>query len=134
MPTREYSNDDTTVVWKSELCIHSEKCARGLIEVFNPKQQPWVNMQGADSKTIRNQVAECPSGALSIKGHWKAHNPSIEIEVAQDGPLLVRGQVTMKLADGSEEEKSTTTALCRCGSSANKPYCDGAHKKVGFEG
>lgn len=133
MPTREYSNEDTTVVWKSELCMHSEKCARGLIEVFNPKQSPWVNMQAASSEAIRNQVAQCPSGALSIKGA-KSEQADIEVEATKNGPFVVKGSITVKHADGSTESKTNITALCRCGASANKPYCDGSHKKVGFEG
>lgn len=133
MPTREYSNEDTTVVWKSELCSHSENCARGLISVFNPKQQPWVNMQGADSETIRNQVAKCPSGALSIKG-LEESTAQTEISISENGPLLVKGSISLHSADGSSEMKSGMTALCRCGASANKPYCDGSHKKIGFEG
>ena len=63
--THKYSNEEITVVWKPELCQHSTLCWKGLIEVFNPKAKPWVNMEGADSERIMNQVQRCPSGALS---------------------------------------------------------------------
>jgi len=65
--TKEYSNGDTTVVWQPHVCIHSTKCWKGLVSVFNPKNRPWINMDGADSDAIRKQVNLCPSGALSIK-------------------------------------------------------------------
>ncbi len=48
-----------------------------------------------------------------------------------DGPLLVEGPLTLTGAEGATTTR-TKVALCRCGASANKPYCDGAHKRVGF--
>ncbi|UGU16940.1 (4Fe-4S)-binding protein [Sinomicrobium kalidii] len=65
--TKEYTREGTTVVWKPNRCIHSEKCWRGLYSVFNPKKHPWVNMDGAPVEKIVEQVGKCPSGALSIK-------------------------------------------------------------------
>jgi putative redox protein len=61
-----YTNDDITVVWKPELCMHSARCATQLPQVFNPAARPWINMDGATSEEIREQVAKCPTGALSI--------------------------------------------------------------------
>jgi putative redox protein len=61
-----YSNDDITVVWKPELCRHSARCASQLPQVFNPGVKPWVNMDAATSQEIKEQVAKCPTGALSI--------------------------------------------------------------------
>ena len=57
-----------------------------------------------------------------------------EITVFDDGPFLVKGEITLKDAQGNTYnlEGKDTVALCRCGSSANKPYCDGAHTE-GFE-
>lgn len=56
-----------------------------------------------------------------------------EIVVCPDGPLLVRGEVTLVASDGAVlPRRRRTTALCRCGSSAIKPFCDGSHKVVGF--
>ncbi|WP_051274462.1 CDGSH iron-sulfur domain-containing protein [Cellulomonas sp. URHD0024] len=55
------------------------------------------------------------------------------IEACPDGPLLVRGEVTIADADGvALPRRRETVALCRCGASAIKPYCDGTHKAIGF--
>lgn len=55
------------------------------------------------------------------------------ITACPDGPLLVRGDVEILLADGEPApRRRRTVALCRCGASAIKPYCDGSHKVVGF--
>ncbi len=52
----------------------------------------------------------------------------------RDGPLLVRGPVRLSDQDGNPIELDRETiALCRCGGSTTKPFCDGTHSKVGFE-
>lgn len=62
-----YTNGDITVVWKPELCKHSARCASQLPSVFNPSARPWINMEGATSQEIIDQVTKCPTGALSIQ-------------------------------------------------------------------
>lgn len=64
--THKYTNAEVTVVWKPKLCIHSTKCWKGLIEVFNPRERPWIKMDGAATDRIIEQVKQCPSGALSF--------------------------------------------------------------------
>jgi len=66
MEKKNYSNGTVTVVWQPKLCIHSGNCVKGLNSVFNSRQSPWINMDGADSEAIIAQVKNCPSGALSI--------------------------------------------------------------------
>jgi CDGSH-type Zn-finger protein len=56
------------------------------------------------------------------------------VEVSPNGPLLVYGNITVKDAAGNETHKNKVTAFCRCGASSNKPYCDGTHRKIAFEG
>jgi uncharacterized Fe-S cluster protein YjdI len=63
--TLKYSNGDITVVWKPNTCIHSTICWKGLLEVFNPKERPWIKIEGASTERIIEQVRQCPSGALS---------------------------------------------------------------------
>lgn len=64
--TKHYTNGEITVVWKSALCAHSTICWKGLINVFNPKEHPWIKIDGASSNEITEQVKKCPSGALSF--------------------------------------------------------------------
>lgn len=62
---KRYSNGEVTVVWRPALCTHSTNCFKGLRRVFDPRRRPWINMSGADTRTIVEQVDRCPSGALS---------------------------------------------------------------------
>jgi len=63
--TKKYDNGEITVVWKPGLCAHSANCVKGLPAVFDVNAQPWINMRGAGTDAIINQVSNCPSGALS---------------------------------------------------------------------
>jgi len=138
--TKQYSNGEITVVWQPQVCIHSTLCWKGLGEVFNPTKRPWVNMDGAQTEAIIEQVKKCPSGALSYFKNNEMEQASIEVtsetivEVSANGPLLVYGNVVVKDAQGNEQKKNKVTAFCRCGASSNKPFCDGTHRKIGFEG
>ena len=64
---KEYKNDEITVIWKPGQCTHSTLCWKGLLEVFNPRIRPWVNMNGSTTEKIIEQVKKCPSGALSYR-------------------------------------------------------------------
>lgn len=66
MAERVYTKGSLQVRWQSELCTHCEACWRGLPAVFNPQARPWVNLMGASTSDIIDQVVQCPSGALSI--------------------------------------------------------------------
>ena len=61
----KFSNDEITVVWQPELCKHSTICFTEMPEVFDPKKLKWVDVNGASTERIIEQVKKCPSGALS---------------------------------------------------------------------
>lgn len=56
-----------------------------------------------------------------------------QIKILNSGPLVVSGDFQLLDSAGNEFKKKEKIFLCRCGHSNNKPFCDGAHKKVGFE-
>lgn len=132
---KKYSNGEVTVVWQPAKCIHSKKCFHGLPQVFDPGKRPWVNIKGATTSNIIDQVKACPSGALSIeqKNTDEVVNSAVLIQVLPDGPLLVKGDISLTGVDGQSDLCEGTTALCRCGASANKPFCDGSHVRAGFK-
>ncbi len=78
----------------------------------------------------------------------KNNPPTVTIQITKDGPYLVNGALplseqhivtnaegeSLDYQDGKKYPAQTQYALCRCGQSANKPFCDGTHKKIGFDG
>lgn len=141
--TRSYSNGEIEVVWRAGRCIHSTVCFRGLPRVFDPRRRPWVDVAGATTEEIVRQASACPSGALT---YLRAGADPIDaaplsatvgeptrVEPVPDGPLRVRGAIEV-LLPGGPARREGVTAFCRCGASANKPFCDGSHGRVGFRG
>ncbi len=56
-----------------------------------------------------------------------------KITVRDNGPYLVKGPILLLDAEGNEfRYERATVALCRCGGSMTKPFCDGTHSKIGF--
>lgn len=135
---KRYSNGDITVIWKPKMCMHSQKCFHGLPNVFDPTKKPWVNIAGASTQEIIDQVNHCPSCALSweyvdeSKNHIEKQANITEVQALPNGPLMVFGDLHVKDAQGKEIVKQKSTAFCRCGHSSNKPFCDGSHKTVNF--
>ncbi|PWI30940.1 hypothetical protein DI383_05760 [Flavobacteriaceae bacterium LYZ1037] len=136
--TKNYTNDEVTIVWEPEKCIHSGICVKGLGDVFKPKEKPWIKIDAASTDALVKQVKACPSGALSYFMNDAKDNSAevleTQVEVMENGPLLVYGTLKITHKNGDLEVKNKTTAFCRCGASHNKPYCDGTHVKQNFIG
>jgi len=62
---RQYTNGEVTILWRPDACIHSGNCFTGLPGVFDPLERPWINVNGAGTQEIIEQVKNCPSGALT---------------------------------------------------------------------
>ena len=133
---KEYTNGELTVVWKPGLCFHAKECVKGLPGVFDPNRKPWIIAENGSTEDLRQTIDKCPSGALSYYMNAEGA-PSEEkqnamsetkVEVLENGPLMVKGDIEVTYTDGTKETKTRNTAFCRCGKTGNIPYCDGSHK------
>jgi uncharacterized Fe-S cluster protein YjdI len=135
-PRRVYANDAIEVHWEPKLCIHVRNCVRGLPEVFDAGKRPWIDPDAADPDAIAATVVTCPTGALHFRrldgGAQEEPQTETTVEPRPNGPLFVRGRVRIVDAEGRVIREDTRVALCRCGGSANKPFCDGTHNRIGF--
>jgi CDGSH-type Zn-finger protein/uncharacterized Fe-S cluster protein YjdI len=133
---RLYRNDRISVSWEPGLCIHIGACFQGLPEVFQPQARPWIQVDAAEADQIAEVVMRCPTGALHFERlDGGAQEPAPEETVIQarvNGPLFVRGKVRVTGPGSHLIGEDTRLALCRCGHSANKPFCDGTHRRIGF--
>jgi CDGSH-type Zn-finger protein len=72
-------------------------------------------------------------GAIGERGDvTETSGGKLTITPAANGPLILSGNVTLFTGSGRAAWKGDKVALCRCGASKNKPFCDGSHKEVGF--
>lgn len=141
---KEYSNGEITVYWRADLCIHSANCLLKLPEVFNSKKKPWVNIHASGSREIMKTVDTCPSRALTYlkspkfvtskpRATVKMKPKYARVHLLKNGPALITGNFIVRDAQKKKIQiDSEVVAICRCGASKRKPFCDGSHQTVGF--
>ncbi|MFC2101425.1 (4Fe-4S)-binding protein [Bacteroidota bacterium] len=141
---KSYTNGDITVYWRPEKCIHSANCIIGNPSVFNAQKRPWINMKDADSDEVIKTVNTCPSRALLYKSNKGSPAPDkvkeaptsegAKVQILRNGPALISGNYTLHDTSNQPIEiKTEIAAICRCGASRRKPFCDGNHTRVGFK-
>jgi uncharacterized Fe-S cluster protein YjdI/CDGSH-type Zn-finger protein len=134
---RHYSDDKIDISYDARRCIHAAECVRGLPTVFDAARRPWILATAADADAIASVIEKCPSGALHftrLDGGAPETSPEHTTIVPMPrGPLFVRGRVELRATDGSLIVEDTRLALCRCGQSHNKPFCDNSHLDAGFD-
>lgn len=126
--TRVYEGDGIVVEWYASRCIHSANCVRALSHVFDPRQRPWVNAAGDTAERIADTVERCPSGALHYRrtDGSAQEQPDVPVTLTpiRNGPLYVRGDVSVRGLDGTELRRDLRMSLCRCDLSPRFPFCD----------
>ena len=131
---KAYKGKNVTVFFDARRCLHVAECVSGLPEVFDTDKRPWIQPENASTETVAEVVRRCPTGALHYAlttGDAEVGDETTQVTPQPDGPLLIRGKLRIKTPKGEFEE--TRAALCRCGQSDNKPFCDGTHSKVGWK-
>src|SRR5581483_12241678 len=95
--TRAYRTPAIVVHWSAERCIHTGACVRGLPEVFNPQDRPWVHPERASADAIAEVVQRCPTGALHFErldgGAPEPAPARTTVQVRPNGPLFLRGDL-----------------------------------------
>ena len=130
-----YRGRRITIFDNRAICAHAGFCTDGLKKVFRMGAEPWIDADGAAVEEIVATIEKCPSGALSYAIDGVEATPAArppQVLVTDNGPYAVSGGVELmgvQFGDGASREHYT---LCRCGASANKPFCDGSHWRVGF--
>ncbi|MBT8493149.1 MAG: CDGSH iron-sulfur domain-containing protein [Deltaproteobacteria bacterium] len=132
----KYEGKDADVVWDGRLCIHIGECGRASGELFVGGRKPWCQPDLVALGEVTDVVERCPTGALSYEpkdgGATEVADSQNTVTVVYNGPLYVRGDLAI---DGAEDDMPGVkyrAALCRCGASKNKPFCDNSHEEAGF--
>jgi len=131
-----YTSEAIDVTFDAKRCIHAAECVRGLPTVFDRDRRPWAQPGNAGADDVAKVVTRCPTGALHFERNDGGEAEPIAgeniITLVEDGPLYVRGNVEIRAASGETAFKETRLALCRCGASGNKPFCDNSHLQIQF--
>jgi CDGSH-type Zn-finger protein/uncharacterized Fe-S cluster protein YjdI len=134
---RQYHGENIEVTWSDKRCIHAAECLGRLGVVFDTGRKPWILPDAASADQVAQTITHCPSGALHFTrkdgGPEETPDAVNSISPDTDGPLYVRGDIVVETSDGEILLKEMRLALCRCGASKNKPFCDKSHEEIGFQ-
>ena len=126
-----YVGKEITVHDNRGICSHVGYCT-----VMRLNERPWVDPDKGSVEQIVASVEACPSGALRYTLNGKEYQDpdrAPRVTVFKNGPYQVQGSIELvdvPFAKGATKEHY---ALCRCGSSKNKPFCDGTHERIDFQ-
>jgi len=113
-------------------------CDRGLLLLFeqfalrfdsNKSSSP----QNAATGTLQTCAPQNSTRLAARAESVKVRRIMVKIETIKNGPYIVTGEVELIDADGNKFPAEKRMALCRCGASTEKPFCDGTHSKIGFK-
>lgn len=131
-----FPGDDVDVTWDKRLCIHVQECVKAKGELFVTGRKPWGDPNVTDADYVVEVVSRCPTGALTVTrkdgGTGETSPETNRVVIANNGPLYVTGRLEIDGAADDMEGVKVRAALCRCGDSKNKPFCDNSHEEAGF--
>lgn len=132
-----YESEEIKVTWDKFKCIHAKECVHGLPSVFNINEKVWIQPGKSNADKVAEVVMRCPTGALQFSRNKGKSDELIPEEnvltVVEDGPIYIIGDIKLKNRDGEIIAEETRVAMCRCGLSKNKPFCDNSHVKGDFK-
>ncbi len=125
-----YEGKEITVNFNRSICAGSAKCVHGLPTVFkSDNSTDWIKPDGDKNAKIIETIKACPSGALSYSVSGKTAidvRSTPKMTVTKNGPYYVEG-ITLEGMPTPTNFSTTKYALCRCGHSKNRPFCDYSH-------
>lgn len=133
--TEAFLGLELTIYYNPTVCYSSEKCINSLPAVFKMNTGGGIDPDAEASEKIIEAIKACPSGALSFHykiSQQKETEQGTELRILQNGPCMINGDVTIRHSENSASVELKRCALCRCGYSENKPFCDGSHAGKGF--
>ena len=131
---RAYTGQRVTVYYDARRCLHFAECIRGLPDVFDVQQRPWIQPENAPAESVAEVIRRCPSGALHYDladGLPEQPDRPTTVHAVKDGPLTLRGELAIETDEGELSE--LRAALCRCGRTENQPFCDHECKRTGWK-
>ena len=129
-----FATGEIRVTWSKMRCTHVAACVMNLPKVFDPGRRPWVDPGLGSADAIARTVQRCPTGALHFErtdGGEPELVPPVNTAVAtRNGPIALRGDIEVRDEAGELLLRDTRVALCRCGRSRNRPFCDNSHQRA----
>lgn len=131
-----YPGKAIDVQWDGRLCIHIGECGNAKGDLFVGGREPWCVPDLSTPQEVREICERCPSGALTYadrEGSTETPVAENTVMVTYRGPLYVTGDLLIEGAPEDMPGVRFRAALCRCGASKRKPFCDNSHLDACFD-
>jgi CDGSH-type Zn-finger protein/uncharacterized Fe-S cluster protein YjdI len=126
-----YPGKQIDVEWDGRLCIHIGECGYSKGDLFVAGRDPWCQPDLSSPAEVKEIVERCPSGALVYRDK---HGQITEVATSENtlaviyqGPYYLKGDLEIEQSPDDMPGTKFRAALCRCGLSKNKPFCDNSH-------
>jgi CDGSH-type Zn-finger protein/uncharacterized Fe-S cluster protein YjdI len=129
---------EATIHFNAQKCIHSRSCVLSHPDVFVPNVVgAWIHPDAQPVDELVRIGQNCPSGAITVLRHGSGTGATADsnglpivntVRVRENGSLAVEAELLI----GGRPQSNPRAALCRCGQSQNKPFCDGSHGAAAF--
>ena len=118
-------------------CMAAGECNRAAGELFVKGRTPWCQPDREKFEEVVKIIQRCPSGALAVVRKdgkpVETPEPVNVVVVSNNGPLYLSGDLAINGAKADMPAVRFRAALCRCGQSQCKPFCDDTHEDVKFD-
>lgn len=131
-----YKGKDIDIHFNRSICCGAARCVNNFSNIYKSASKDWISPDKGTIDEVIHSVKACPSGALSYKlknSSPKEEYENEEINIIKGGPILVKGDIENEITSWSTDANKQKFALCRCGNSKNKPFCDYSHASLNKE-
>ena len=133
----KFEGERLDVEWDGRLCIHIAECGQAKGDLFVGGRQPWCKPDLVADEEVTEVVERCPTGAITYQAKSgdikEQHDSENSVMVSYNGPYFIRGKLDIEGSADDMPGVAYRAALCRCGESKNKPFCDNNHENIQFK-
>ena len=133
---QDFEGPGITVHFNRSICSGAAECVRNLPAVFRSSSEDWIHPGEASAAEVMATVRKCPSGALTCTVDGKTEvdeKKDVSVRIVRNGPYEIKGPVDFDAPKWSANASKSKFTLCRCGKSANAPFCDYSHGEQGWD-
>ena len=131
---QQYDGLEISVTFNRSICSGAARCVEEYGHIYDSSSSTnWIFPNSGTIEEIIKSVHNCPTGALSYKINDKRvfeEYGKVSLQIVEKGPLNVKGCVDLGSVKFSKYANKQKFALCRCGASKNKPFCDYSHASL----
>ncbi len=132
-----YKGKNILIYFSVDRCTHVAECLRGAPEVFDSTRRPWIIADAEGADKVAEVIVRCPTGALHFKrldgGPVESLPEENILSLEPNGPVYFKGNIELRSGTGEILLRDTRIAMCRCGQSRHRPFCDGLHAISDFQ-